>query len=67
MLVIRSRRAVWRAYVPDAERNQGHGFRDEKASTGFYSRLEQFLAKNLAPEGSAKSGKERVIDLPARK
>ena len=30
------------------ERRQGHGFRDEKASLGFYARLDQFLAKHLA-------------------
>jgi dipeptidyl aminopeptidase/acylaminoacyl peptidase len=47
------------------ERRQGHGFRDEKASIGFYGRLESFLATHLAPEGSVKIGRERVIEMPA--
>lgn len=49
------------------ERKQGHGFRDEKASIGFYGRLEEFLAKHLAPEGTVTIGKEKVIDMPAKK
>lgn len=49
------------------ERNQGHGFRDEKASTGFYARLDEFLAKYLAPEGNVKIGQQKVIDMPAKK
>lgn len=48
------------------ERNQGHGFRNEKASVGFYGRLEQFLANNLAPEGKVKIGPTKTIDLPAK-
>ena len=48
------------------ERRQGHGFRDEKASIGFYARLEEFLGRNLAPEGNVKIGKEKVIEMPAK-
>lgn len=49
------------------ERRQGHGFRDEKASLGFYARLEEFLAKHLSPEGNVKIGKERTIEMPAKR
>jgi dipeptidyl aminopeptidase/acylaminoacyl peptidase len=38
-------------YVSIEEKKQGHGFRDEKASAGFYAALEKFLAENLAPGG----------------
>lgn len=38
-------------YEAVVERRQGHGFRDEKASVGFYSKLDQFLARHLAPAG----------------
>ncbi|HUR59700.1 MAG TPA: prolyl oligopeptidase family serine peptidase [Opitutaceae bacterium] len=38
-----------KTYDAIIERRQGHGFRDEKASVGFYSRLDTFLAENLAP------------------
>jgi len=55
------------AYETLNERKQGHGFRDEKASIGFYGRLEEFLAKNLAPEGQVKIGQEKVIEMPAKK
>jgi dipeptidyl aminopeptidase/acylaminoacyl peptidase len=34
-------------YISIEEKNQGHGFRDEKASVGFYGTLEKFLAENL--------------------
>lgn len=55
------------AYETLNERKQGHGFRDEKASIGFYGRLEEFLAKHLSPEGTVTIGKEKVIDMPAKK
>jgi dipeptidyl aminopeptidase/acylaminoacyl peptidase len=48
------------------EKKQGHGFRDETASVGFYGRLEEFLARELAPEGTVTIGREQVIDLPAK-
>jgi dipeptidyl aminopeptidase/acylaminoacyl peptidase len=53
-------------YETISQKKQGHGFRDEKASTGFYGRLEQFLAAHLMPEGTVKIGREQVIDLPAK-
>ncbi len=55
------------AYETLNERKQGHGFRDEKASIGFYGRLEEFLAQHLAPAGTVTIGKEKVIDMPAKK
>jgi dipeptidyl aminopeptidase/acylaminoacyl peptidase len=47
------------------EPRQGHGFRDAQASVRFYAKLEDFLARNLAPEGRVKMGKPEVIDMPA--
>ena len=55
-----------KTYESVSQRKQGHGFRDEKASVGFYGHLEEFLATNLAPPGTVKIGKEKVIDLPAK-
>ena len=54
-------------YTTVNERRQGHGFRDEKASVGFYSKLEAFLADNLAPEGKVKVGPTKTIDMPAKR
>jgi dipeptidyl aminopeptidase/acylaminoacyl peptidase len=48
------------------ERQQGHGFRDEKASVGFYGRLERFLAENLMPEGKVKIGEAKPVGPDAR-
>lgn len=38
-----------KTYESIEQANQGHGFRDEKASIDFYSHLERFLAHYLAP------------------
>lgn len=46
------------------ERRQGHGFRDEKASMGFYARLDDFLARHLAPEGKVKVGAPKTVPSP---
>ncbi len=54
-------------YETISQKKQGHGFRDEKASVGFYGRLEQFLAEHLMPEGTVKIGREQVIEMPAKK
>jgi dipeptidyl aminopeptidase/acylaminoacyl peptidase len=48
------------------ERKQGHGFRDEKASMGFYGRLELFLAEHLAPEGKVKVGPVKEVGAEAK-
>jgi dipeptidyl aminopeptidase/acylaminoacyl peptidase len=37
-------------YIAIEEPNQGHGFRDAKASIKFYHAMEDFFAKYLAPE-----------------
>ncbi|MBI5693353.1 MAG: S9 family peptidase [Verrucomicrobia bacterium] len=52
-------------YESVAQRKQGHGFRDEKASVGFYGQLDEFLATHLAPAGQVKIGREKVIEMPA--
>jgi len=54
-------------YESVSQRRQGHGFRDEKASVGFYGQLEDFLARNLLPEGKVKIGQERVVEPAANK
>jgi dipeptidyl aminopeptidase/acylaminoacyl peptidase len=51
-----------KTYESVSQRRQGHGFRDEKASVGFYGQLEDFLARHLLPEGTVKIGRERVVD-----
>jgi len=51
-----------KVYESVSQRRQGHGFRDEKASVGFYGQLEDFLARHLAPEGTVRIGKERVVE-----
>jgi dipeptidyl aminopeptidase/acylaminoacyl peptidase len=55
------------AYESLNEKKQGHGFRDEIASMGFYGRLEEFLATYLLHEGKVKIGPSKVIDMPAKK
>lgn len=54
-------------YEAVSQRKQGHGFRDEIASVGFYGRLEDFLARHLAPAGHVTIGREKVIEMPAGK
>jgi dipeptidyl aminopeptidase/acylaminoacyl peptidase len=56
-------------YEAVGQKKQGHGFRDEVASLGFYGRMEKFLAEYLAPERKAnvEIGNTRVIDMPAKK
>ena len=54
-------------YEAVVERKQGHGFRDEKASVGFYAKLDDFLARHLAPAGKVKVGETQTIEMPARK
>lgn len=46
------------------EKRQGHGFRDEDASVGFYGRMEPFLAKYLTPEVDVQIGFSEVVELP---
>jgi dipeptidyl aminopeptidase/acylaminoacyl peptidase len=40
-----------KTYVSIEEKNQGHGFRDEKSSVSFYAAMEKFLTQYLAPAG----------------
>jgi len=49
------------------EAKQGHGFRDEKASIRFYTKLEEFLAANLTPEGKVKIGQPETVDMPMKR
>ena len=54
-------------YESVTQKRQGHGFREEKASLGFYGTLEKFLAEHLGPAGNVTVGETRVIDLPAKR
>jgi dipeptidyl aminopeptidase/acylaminoacyl peptidase len=58
-----------KVYEAVGQKKQGHGFRDETASLGFYARLEKFLAENLAPERktNVEIGNTKVIDMPAKR
>lgn len=55
-------------YEAIEERQQGHGFRNEKASIAFYSAVEKFFAQHLAParEGTVTVGQPEVTQMPAR-
>ena len=53
-------------YESVTQKRQGHGFRDEKASVGFYDAMEKFFAEHLAPEGKVKIGDTKVIEPPAK-
>lgn len=57
-----------KSYEAIEERRQGHGFRNEKASIAFYTAVERFLAKNLAPgrDGTVEVGRPEVTEMPAR-
>lgn len=50
-------------YQSMVERKQGHGFRDEAASLGFYGQIEPFLAKYLTPQFDVEVGESEVIEL----
>jgi dipeptidyl aminopeptidase/acylaminoacyl peptidase len=57
-----------KTYESIEQKRQGHGFRDEKASVGFYGSLESFLARHLAPlpVGTVRLGEIKTVELPAR-
>jgi dipeptidyl aminopeptidase/acylaminoacyl peptidase len=48
------------------ERDEGHGFENEGSRVAFYAALEEFLLKNLPPNGQVKVGETKTIELPAR-
>lgn len=53
-------------YESMVEKRQGHGFRDEDASVGFYGRMEPFLAKYLTPEVDVQIGGSEVVEMPLK-
>lgn len=53
-------------YESMVEKEQGHGFRDEQSSLGFYDRIEPFLEKYLTPEVDVQIGAVETVELPAR-
>ena len=55
-----------KVYESMVEKRQGHGFRDEDASVGFYGRMEPFLAKYLTPEVDVQIGFSEVVELPLK-
>ena len=51
------------------ERDEGHGFDNEKARLRFYARLEEFLARHVmspVPEGTVEVLPARVVEMPAK-
>ena len=50
-------------YESVSQRRQGHGFRDEKASVGFYGQLEDFLARLFGIESEAQALAARHNEL----
>lgn len=48
------------------ERQEGHGFEDEKSRIKFYEALETFLGEHLMGAAKVELGEPRTIELPAR-
>jgi len=56
-----------RPYELIIEAGEGHGFRKEEKKIAFYARVDSFLKKHvLAPQGEAKPGELRVVEMPAK-
>jgi dipeptidyl aminopeptidase/acylaminoacyl peptidase len=55
-----------KSYEIMIEGNEGHGFRNENNRIAFYTRLEDFLGRNLAPGTSVKIPELKVLELPAK-
>jgi dienelactone hydrolase len=56
-----------KAYEMIIERDEGHGFRKEELSIAFYTKVDEFLKKNVPLAGTnVKIGPTKVIDLPAK-
>lgn len=54
-------------YEMHIERDEGHGFRKEELSIAFYTKVDEFLKKNVPlSDVAVKVGPSRVIDLPAK-
>jgi dipeptidyl aminopeptidase/acylaminoacyl peptidase len=49
------------------EKKEGHGFRKEKLSIAFYTRVDAFLKKYvMSPRGSVQVGEAKVIKSPVK-
>ncbi len=51
------------------ERDEGHGFDNEKARLKFYARLEEFLVRHVlgpVPDGKVELQPARVVEMPAK-
>lgn len=58
-----------KAYEAMVERDEGHGFDNEKARLRFYARLEDFLARHVlapVPPGQVTLQPAQVVELPAK-
>jgi len=54
-------------YEMHIERDEGHGFRKEELSIAFYTKVDEFLKKNVPlSDAAVKVGPSRVVDLPAK-
>jgi dipeptidyl aminopeptidase/acylaminoacyl peptidase len=48
------------------ERDEGHGFRKEELSIAFYTKVDEFLKKNVPRKGEVNIGPTQVIAMPAK-
>jgi dipeptidyl aminopeptidase/acylaminoacyl peptidase len=56
-----------KTYEMIIERDEGHGFRKEELSIAFYTKVDEFLRKNVPPAGAyVNVGPTKVVDLPAK-
>ncbi len=53
-------------YVYLRERDEGHGFENERSRIRFYEEMEKFLAQHLPAAGNVALGELKTIELPAR-
>jgi dipeptidyl aminopeptidase/acylaminoacyl peptidase len=63
----RALKSAGKSFEMIIESDEGHGFRKEESSIAFYSKIDEFLKKNVpGVGGNATIGTSSVIDLPAK-
>jgi dipeptidyl aminopeptidase/acylaminoacyl peptidase len=61
----RALKKAGKPYEMIVQEGEGHGFRNEENSIAFYTRVDEFLKKNVV-NAQVKIGPTKVIDLPAK-
>lgn len=61
----RALKKAGKPYEMIIQEGEGHGFRNEENSIAFYSRVDEFLKKNVL-KADVKIGPSKVIDMPAK-